>query len=349
MTGRPDYFPIMVKLSQAFGTAKSRKELLDLIFRSAIKAFKAKAACLYLIDNEHQQLSPVAQNGLSETYFRSKTSLLTPEILPLVQEEGYFFSRQAATDPRLKYPQAKQAEGVASIMALPVMVKGKQKGLFCLFTATPRDFSKDEIEFLMVLAQESGGIMEHGRLWDELRRKTRMFLDLAVNLGSSLDIKKILHIMSADIAESMGVKGSALLLLDEEQRTLKLAASYGLSERFLHKGPVSAQKSMAQALTGEAVIISDALTDKRLQYKKATAEEGIRSILSVPIQTKEKVIGVLRLYSGVPRNFSEDEIMIVTALAYLGGLAIQNASWYLMVQQDMEDLKDELWSHRSWF
>jgi len=51
----------------------------------------------------------------------------------------------------------------------------------------------------------------------------------------------------------------------------------------------------------------------------------------------------------VKRNFTRDEIMLVTALAYLGGLAIQNASLYLMSQTDIKDLKDELWSHRSWF
>ena len=32
-----------------------------------------------------------------------------------------------------------------------------------------------------------------------------------------------------------------------------------------------------------------------------------------------------------------------------GALAIQNASLYRMVEEDMKDLKDELWSHRSWF
>jgi GAF domain-containing protein len=79
-----------------------------------------------------------------------------------------------------------------------------------------------------------------------------------------------------------------------------------------------------------------------VQYRKEVKEEGIVSILSVPIKTKEKVIGVLRLYSGTPRQYTKDEIMQVTALAYLGGLAIQNASLYLMCQSDMENLKDKL-------
>jgi hypothetical protein len=36
-------------------------------------------------------------------------------------------------------------------------------------------------------------------------------------------------------------------------------------------------------------------------------------------------------------------------VAYLGGLAIQNASLYLMLQEDMKELKADIWSHRSWF
>lgn len=349
MTTKPDYFKVMAQLGRAFGRARNRRELLDLIFQSAIDTLKAKAAALYLLAGEEQRLIPVAQKGLSERYFRSRESFLIPEIIPLVREQGYLYCRDAATDPRLQYHEARKTEGVASLVAVPVMVKGELRGIFCLFTSTPRDFSAAEIEFLTVLAQQGGGIMEHARLLDQMRDRTKLFLALAANIGSSLDIKKILHIMSAEIAKALGVKGASIRLLDEDQQTLKLAASYGLSEKFLQKGPVSAQKSLAQALSGEPVVIPDAATDRRVQYKKETAAEGIGSILSVPIKTKEQVIGVLRLYSRGRREFSQDEIMIVTALAYLGGLAIQNASLYLRCQTDFEDLKGELWSHRSWF
>jgi GAF domain-containing protein len=106
---------------------------------------------------------------------------------------------------------------------------------------------------------------------------------------------------------------------------------------------------MVETIKGKPVVIKDATTDKRVQHRKEKKEEGIVSILSAPIMAKEEVIGALRLYSGVPREFKEDEIMLVTALAHQGGLAIQNASLYLMVQEDMKDLKDDMWSHKSWF
>jgi GAF domain-containing protein len=349
MAAKPDYLRIMAKLSEAFATARNRGELLDLIFKSALDTLKAKAACLYLVQPGQEELLPVAQKGLSASYFRSRESLLTQQIVKVVKKEGFLFSRDTSLDQRLAYPEAKKAEGLASLLALPVRVKGKVIGVFCLFAARPRDFSPDEKEFLSWLAQQGGGVMEHARLIDELRRKSQLFFDLAVNLSGSLDIKEILHYLSAEIAKALGVKAASVRLLNEDKQTLELVASYGLSEKYLQKGPVSAKKSIAQALNGKPVLIKNAATDKRVQYRQMNKEEGIVSILSVPIKTKEQVIGVLRLYTGVKRDFTPDEIMLVTALASLGGLAIQNASLYLLCQADIKDLQDELWSHRSWF
>jgi GAF domain-containing protein len=350
MPRRIDYFKVMCHLTRTFGTARNRNELLDLILVSAIDTLKGKGACLYLAEPGKEELLPVAQRGLSETYFRSRKSRLARKIVPLVLKEGFFYSPDAAVDPQLDFPDAKKAEGIVVILAVPVMVKGKNIGVFCFFSAKPREFSEDEREFLTFLAQQAGGVMEHARLIDQLRNETKLLFDLAVNLSGSLDVREILRAMSTEIAVALGVKAASIRLLHEDKQTLELVASYGLSEKYLQKGPVSARKSIAQALNGQKpVIVENAATDRRVQYRKMNKEEGIVTILAVPIKTKERVIGVLRLYSGVLRDFTQDETMLVTALAYLGGLAIQNASLYLMCQTDMKDLQDELWSHRSWF
>jgi GAF domain-containing protein len=350
MPVRIDYFKKLCELCQAFGTARNRRELLAMIFDSALEILECKAACLYLTENGKRELIPIAQKGLSESYFRSKQSMLTQKIVPLVVKKGFFYSRDAATDPKLAYPDAKKAEGIASILAVPVMVKGKINGVFCLFTASPRNFTREEKDFTILLAQQAGGVMEHARLIDHLRRETQLFFDLAVNLSGTLEVKEILRAMTTDLARALKVKGVSIRLLDERGETLELVASSGLSKRYLEKGVVSAQESIPQVLKGQTpVIILNAATSKRVQYRDMNRKEGIVTILAAPIKTKEQVIGVLRLYSSVARHFTPEEIKLVTALAYLGGLAIQNASLYLMCQTDMKDLKEELWSHRSWF
>lgn len=347
MAKKNDYFKTICEVSRAFGTALDEEELLDLIVTSAIETMKAKAACLWLLDAESNEFVRVSHRGLSERYFQDP--IHADKIVSIVAREGYLHVRDATTDPRLEYHEAKKAEGIASILVVPVMVKRKLIGVLSLFTAEQRDFSKDEIQFLTALAEQGGMAIENARLLEKIRENTRLFHDLAANINSSLDVKKIMHILSADVAEALGVKASSVFLIDKETQTLELVASYGLSERYLNRGPLSVEKSMVETIKGKPVVIKDATTDNRVQYRKEKKEEGIVSVLSSPIMAKEEVIGVLRLYSGVLREFTDDEIMLVTALAQQGGLAIQNASLYLMVQEDMKDLRDDMWSHRSWF
>ena len=342
-----DYFRIFCKVSRAFGTTLDKDEILNLIVESVIDIMKGKAACLWLADEESNEFVPVAHKGLSKKYFQAP--IHAEKIAAVVRKEGHLYARDATKDPRLEYHETKKAEGIVSLLVVPVMVKRRLIGVLSVFTSKPRNFSKDEIEFLTALAEQGGMAIEHARLFEKIMENTRLFHDLAANINSTLDVKKIMHILSADVADALGVKAASVRLLDESKEKLELVASYGLSEKYLDKGPISAEKSIAEALKGKPVVVKNAAEDKGVQYKKEKQEEGIFSILCVPIKSKDEVIGVLRLYSGVEREFTEDEIMLVTALALQGGLAIQNASMYLMLEQDMKDLKDDLWSHRSWF
>jgi len=151
------------------------------------------------------------------------------------------------------------------------------------------------------------------------------------------------------VAKALSVKAATIRLLDENRVTLRLAASYGLSEKYLKKGPISAEKSIAQALQGKPVVVKDAATDAGVQYRKEKKEEGIVTILSVPIKSREEVIGVLRLYSAVPRDFTDDEIQFVNAIAYMGGVAIQNMQLMAMLKDDVKDLRENVWIFKSWF
>jgi len=348
MTREKDYFKTICEVSRAFGTTSDKDELLQLVVESAIDTMKGKAACLWLVDKDNPKfVVPAAQKGLSEKYYHSLFHV--ENILPIVDGEGYLHARDAASDPRLEAHEAKKAEGIASMLIVPVRVEDSSIGVLSLYTSEPRDFSKDEIAFLTALAEQGGMAIEHARLLETIRENTRLFHDLAAGINSSLDVKTIFETLTIEIAKGLGVKASSVLIIDEEKQTLELVASYGLSEAYLDRGPLSVEKSMADTIKGQSVVIKDATTDKRIQHREEKKKEGIASILSVPIKAKEKVIGALRLYSDAPRDFTEDEVMLVTALALQGGVAIQNASMYLMLQEDMKDLKDDMWSHRSWF
>jgi len=348
MTEKNDYFNAITGVSRALGTTLNRNEILNLIVKSAVETMRGKASTLFLLDEDKGTYVSVAQIGLSKNYVHAGLDHVR-EIMTELMQKGYIHYLDAAKDSRAANRAQKKKEGIVSVLVVPVMVQGQLIGTLCLYTATARKFSKREIEFLTVLAEHGGMAVEHARLVKKLRDNNRIFLDLAASINASLDLKDILQALTSNVARAIGVKAATIRLLDEERTNLKLVASYGLSEKYLNKGAISAEKSIAEALRGKPVVVKDASVDKGVQYKEQKKQEGIVSILCVPIKAKDEVIGVLRLYSATPRDFSEDEIMQVTALAYQGGLAIQNASLYLMLKSDMKELKEEIWSHRCWF
>jgi putative nucleotidyltransferase with HDIG domain len=81
-------------------------------------------------------------------------------------------------------------------------------------------------------------------------------------------------------------------------------------------------------LSGEVVAILNAQTDPLFQYPEAAREEGLTSVLSLPLRSKEATLGVIRTYARRQRQFRRHEIELLTAFAHQAAVAIENAELY---------------------
>lgn len=348
MTREKDYFKTFCKVSAAFGTASSLKALLDLVVESAIETMDGKASCLFLADEDQDIFVPRAQKGLSENYLHANP-MKAKKIVAALKKKGHLAFFDATTDPRLENHQAKIDEGIASLVTVPVVVRNQTIGVLSLYTDTQRDFSPEEIEFLRALAEHGGIAIEKDRLLERIQKNALLFLDMVTNINSTLDISTVLNNLTEKVCDTLGMKGAVIRLLDEESNTLKLVAGHGLSESFLSHGYNTSTEAANRALNGETLTLNDLAVDENKRLEKVMKKEGLASMIITPITARDEVIGTFRLYSGVPREFPDDIIYLVKALAHQGGLAIQNASMYLQLKEDKKSLEEDIWSHRSWF
>ena len=171
----------------------------------------------------------------------------------------------------------------------------------------------------------------------------KSFKDMSKIINSSLNLKEVLDLITKNITRVLNVKACTLFLLDKERKRLKVSATFGLSEAYLKKGTLDADKSITDSLEGNAVLIYDVQEDSRIQYPEEAMREGISSILSVPIPVKGTVIGVLRIYAAQPYRFSDNEIEFVSGLAEMGGIAIVNARMYEHLKEDSQNLIEDAW------
>ncbi|MFT5727116.1 MAG: GAF domain-containing protein [Desulforhopalus sp.] len=348
MTRDSDYFQTFCNISQAFGTAATVEELLQLIVQSATETMNAKAACLFLEDHKQNAFVPKVKFGLSDKYMHANP-VKAKKLVTALQKKGFFMFEDATTDPRLENHEAKRDEGIASILTVEVKVGGRLIGILSLYTAKHHKFTDQEVVFMKALASNGGIALKKARLLERIEKNSMLFLELASAINSSLDIKEVLRSMSEKSCNAFGMKGAIIRLLNEDTNSLEMVASYGLSEAFLNKGYVLAEKSVTEALEGKTVVIEDVSKYKRLQYPKETKEEGINSMLCLPIRSRETIIGVMRLYSSCIRRYPQDFITVMEALAHTGALAIQNASMYLALKEDKKSLEEDIWSHRLYF
>ena len=151
--------------------------------------------------------------------------------------------------------------------------------------------------------------------------------ELSTLLAGHRNLQEVLDAAARSGALVMKVKAASIRLLDETTREMVPKAVYNLSDAYLSKGPVLVEQSeLAQcALAGEVVYVADMATDRRVLYPEDAKREGLVSILSTGMIYQGKPVGVIRLYTGFKRKFSEFEANLLRAIAQIMATAIANA------------------------
>lgn len=171
--------------------------------------------------------------------------------------------------------------------------------------------------------------------------------EVAAVLNSAHTPESVLRSIVEMTAQAMGAKGCSLMLLTPDRKLLLHTVAYGLSDWYVRKGPVSADKSISDALEGKPVAVLDATEDERIQYREQAKKEGIASILSAPMMLREEIIGVIRIYTAEPCHFTMDDMYFVGVVANLGAIALENARLYDAVQKDYEAFRLEMLEWRA--
>jgi GAF domain-containing protein len=168
-------------------------------------------------------------------------------------------------------------------------------------------------------------------------------------ISHSKDPEEVALMTVESIKTAFAAKGCALFLINRKNNELKLATSYGLSDEYINKGPVSALRSIAQSLEEGPVAIYDVMDDPRIQYPDEAQKEGIASILSVPIVVGGNLIGAIRVYTSEPWEFTLEDVNFVQSLAQVAGMALNMARHTKGLKSSIDVLKTmrEVQTHRS--
>jgi two-component sensor histidine kinase len=159
-------------------------------------------------------------------------------------------------------------------------------------------------------------------------------LAAAWKLEDTLDV--ITHVTS----QVMNVDSCSIYLQAEGNDRLILKATTGLAKEAIGR----ASLAMGEGLTGWAVThaqpvaVADALNDPRFKLLPETHEEGLRSLMAVPLSVQGRIIGAMNVQTAEARDFAADEVELLSLIANLAAGALEKAALYDRMQQQIQEL-----------
>ena len=202
-----------------------------------------------------------------------------------------------------------------------------------------------ESDMVVITSEEKNSGTLYRRLLNKLEEqvhRTELLSDLIRLFSSSLQIDELLERVVSKSTEVLG--DTSLVLLAGEESDVKLRAAFSKDRQRLVKILLGAVNLRSQVLNGEvlaevlerrnAVIVPDLAEANISPELRALAHKySVTSILAVPIQTKERVLGAFVSLSNGTRVFSNEDLTTASAVADFTAIALENAGLFTELQR----------------
>jgi len=178
---------------------------------------------------------------------------------------------------------------------------------------------------------------------DEAQQNLLALNEIATAVAQSLDLDAILESALDKTLEIFNSNLGGILLLDEEAKKLYYRVHRGLSTNYISEMALDLGEGIAGkvAQTGEPMLSEDISSDPRAARPKLIDREGLRAFASVPLCSKDKILGVINIASYEARKFSVDDVQLLESIAAQVATAIENARLHQEVRQK-EQIRGEL-------
>ena len=223
--------------------------------------------------------------------------------------------------------------GYRSALLVPLVSRGGVFGALTLAARRPGAFDDGDVEIAADLARPLASAIEHRRLLDESRRRAEELAALYSTsqlITARLNVASVLDRISRSVTGLIGSTGCGIGLLDASGGRLVHAAAHGFKSdewRALVL-PVGEGIIGRCAETGDAIRVDDVKTDPLSARRDVDEQEGIRSMLCVPLRVAGALLGVISAFSSRPAAFSAHHQRVLEAFAEQAGIAVQNAKLF---------------------
>ncbi|MBI3359065.1 MAG: GAF domain-containing protein [Nitrospirae bacterium] len=307
------------------------KEIVELV----VSETRADACLIYLLDESCDELILRASKKPHPTLIGRVRLEVGEGITGWVAKERTVvaISKDAHNDPRFKQFHRLPEDRYQAFLSIPVINRSEVVGVINIQHKKSHNHSEGEVALLTMIGQQVGGAILNARLYEETSKKA-MQVDTLTRMSGTITsnryIEEILNLIVTMTAQMMNSKICSIMILDSLKGELQIVATQSLSETYRKKPNLKVGESISGRVVKEQrpITVRNVAEDSNYSFPKIAREEGICSLLSVPMMVKNRVIGVINSYTAVEHTFSQEEIHLLSAVANQAAVAIENTTLF---------------------
>lgn len=328
------------EIDRALNSSVDRQDLLETILRLAAKMGSSRDAAILLYDPKRQVLDPVVQFGEGE---KLAVSLADGRGLTAVA----FHERRPILVPDVYAPEWRDrfidiGSGTLSELDVPLRDGEDVVGILNLENQAPGAFTERHQHFLVTLAAQAVLALKKVQAYEHERRlasERQALIDLGKELTRRVDVRDLLDLIVERALEITGATAGVLVLKEEGRDELVVAAERGSARGLLQRrlGPEEGLIGWV-AREGQLVNVPDVTQPPWYAVCLHVIPET-RAELAAPIFEDTRLRGVLNVESPEMGRFQERDERLLSALADLAAVALQNAERYQNAEKRRRRLK----------
>ena len=223
-------------------------------------------------------------------------------------------------------------EARLGVLIVPMRARGAPIGTLGIFERqSSNPLTEKDAVWLQAVADRTAAAVENAQLYDDaVKRLERLSALQSVSLAisASPDLRLTLKIILDHVIAQLAIDAADVLLLDETDNMLALAASSGFLATAVPEYRLPVDESLpGRVISSRRIETVNALgAFSQFRRRSLFAREGFKAYGAVPLMTRGKLLGALEIFHRSPLSPDEEWVSFLDALGSVAAVAIDNAA-----------------------
>jgi PAS domain S-box-containing protein len=335
-------------IAKGITSTTDERDLFDKIAEIVANTLKAEACSLLRYNESKGVFKVITSYGMPEVLKRSewleeydeKDSLIarTCALRQTLNISDIDVNKKQSMDIKIKWQYVQNFSIYSKFgdfkhfLGTPLIVQDEVYGIIRVINKYGSDgkldkkgFTEKDIKMLERISSQVSILVEKVR--DKERFKAISEVGKKLNEMYDVPLSGLLETIVREVVKGMRFKACYLRLI-EGGDNLQIKACYGLKGKYTDNEKYNLK--IGEGISGDVVkageyrAIEDLLKKDEFEFKEILKTEELRSMLSVPLKYRSRVIGVINCYTHRIHKFTEQEIKIMDTFAANASIAIQN-------------------------